>query len=567
MLKTSNPIGFPDASTSVDDSWERRRPFPTYATRGMVAAAHPLTVEAGLYILRQGGNAIDAAVAAGLTAAVVMPEMCGLGGDLFAVVHRPGGKGANGGRGEIVSVQGSGISPRGASLEHMRKNGQNGGAQMAYQGPLSISVPGMVDAYFALLSRFGSKQFAEVAQPAVAHARDGFAVMPLGAESLAGSAAVLARDPAAAAIFLPEGRPVAAGERLIQSDLAKTLESLGADGVESFYRGKIAREITGYLNSVGGLLSTDDFADHATAFTDPIATTYRGQTVYQTAIPSQGLILLESLNIIERAEIGVSLTAADIHVMVEAKKLAYADRLAYAADALFHETPIELLLSKPWAAGRFAAIDSYSAATDVRGGEFNDGDTTYLSVIDRDGMMVSLIQSVSSSFGSGVVGGDTGVVLNNRVGRGFSLVEGHPNVYAPGKKTMHTLNCFLIADETGQPVLVGGTPGGDGQPQWNMQMISALVDRKLDVQAAIEQPRWTSLPGTDPGSIDAAFTLAIESRMSADIVQELEQLGHAVTRQAGWNGGGSAQLIARNPQTGVLIGGTDTRVEGAALGY
>lgn len=564
MLKTSNPIGFPDASTIVDDSWERRRPFPTYATNGMVAAAHPLTVEAGLHLLRQGGNAIDAAVAAGLVAAVVMPEMCGLGGDLFAVVHRPG---ANGSKSEIVSVQGSGISPRGASLEHMRANGQNGGQQMAYQGPLSISVPGMIDAYFALLARFGSKQFAEVAQPAIAHARGGFAVMPLGAGAITGSAAILARDPAAAAIFLPSGRPVAAGERLIQTDLANTLESLGADGVESFYRGKIAREITGYLHSAGGLLAVDDFADHATAFTDPIATTYRGQTVYQTAIPSQGLILLESLNIIERAEIGSNLTAVDIHVMVEAKKLAYADRLAYTADALFHDTPLERLLSKPWAARRFEAIDSYSAATNVPGGEFNDGDTTYLSVIDGDGMMVSLIQSVSSAFGSGVVGGNTGVVLNNRVGRGFSLVEGHPNIYAPGKKTMHTLNCFLIADETGQPVLVGGTPGGDGQPQWNMQMISALVDRKLDVQAAIEQPRWTSLPGTDPGSIDAAFTLAIESRMSNDIVQELEQLGHTVTRQAGWDGGGSAQLIARDPQTGVLIGGTDTRVEGAALGY
>ena len=566
MLKTSTPIGFPaaTASASTTDVWERRRPFPTYATNGMVAAAHPLIVEAGLHVLREGGNAIDAAVAAGLVAAVVMPEMCGLGGDLFAVVHRPG---SNDGKGEVVSVQGSGISPRGASIEHMRSHGLDGGRKMPYQGPLSISVPGMVDAYFSLLKRFGSKEFADVAQPAIAHARDGFAMMPLGAQALAGSATVLARDPAAAAIFLPGGKPVAAGERLVQTDLANTLEALGADGVESFYRGKIGHRITSYLQSVGGLLSADDFAEHETTITDPIATTYRGNTVYQTAIPSQGLILLESLNIIEQAELGRELTASDIHLMVEAKKLAYADRLAHTADPVFHQTPLEQLLSKSWASKRFSAIDPYSAATDVPGGEFQDGDTTYLCVIDGDGMMISLIQSVSSSFGSGVVGGDTGVVLNNRVGRGFSLVDGHPNIYAPGKKTMHTLNCFLIADATGQPVLVGGTPGGDGQPQWNLQMISALVDRKLDVQASIEQPRWTSHPGTDPGSIEGPFTLGIESRLPVDLVRELEQLGHAITPQAGWAGGGSAQMIGRDPETGVLIGGTDTRVEGTVLGY
>jgi gamma-glutamyltranspeptidase/glutathione hydrolase len=181
-------------------------------------------------------------------------------------------------------------------------------------------------------------------------------------------------------------------------------------------------------------------------------------------------------------------------------------------------------------------------------------------------MMVSLIQSVSSAFGACVVGGDTGVVLNNRVGRGFSLVDGHPNIYAPGKRTMHTLNCYLIADAQGHPVLVGGTPGGDGQPQWNMQAISAMIDGGLDAQAAVELPRWTSLPGTDPMSIDAPFTLRIEGRIPDDVIADLEGRGHAVQRVAGWAGGGSAQIIARDPETGVLIGGTDSRVEGAVLG-
>jgi gamma-glutamyltranspeptidase/glutathione hydrolase len=279
------------------------------------------------------------------------------------------------------------------------------------------------------------------------------------------------------------------------------------------------------------------------------------------------MILLESLNIIEQAHFTDPLAADTIHLQVEAKKLAYADRLGHAADPAFHDTPMERLLSKAWAAQRFSAIDPARAATQVPAGVHEGGDTTYLCVVDRHGMMVSLIQSVSSAFGSCVVGGDTGVVLNNRVGRGFSLVEGHPNIYAPGKKTMHTLNCYLIADPEGRPVLVGGTPGGDGQPQWNMQAISGMIDGGLDVQAAIELPRWTSLPGTDPMSVDAPFELRVESRIPDEVIADLESRGHVVSRVGPWGAGGAAQIIARDPDTGVLIGGTDSRVEGVVLGF
>ncbi len=555
-------IGFPHAVTT-DQTWPRRRPYPLYAERGMVGAAHPLTAEAGLHILRQGGNAIDAAVAAGLVAAVVMPEMCGLGGDLFAVIHIPG---RNGAPGETVSVQGSGISPRGATIEQMRAAGDDG-MQMPYQGPLSISTPGMVDAYERLLQRYGTMSFADVAETAIALARDGFILQPLGAGAIAGSAEILARDAAAAAIFLPEGKPLEAGERLRQADLGRTIETIAAEGAEPFYRGDLARRITDYLASVGGALTMADFADHETDIGAPLQTTYRGHTVYQTAIPSQGLILLEALNIIEHATIDDPLSADAIHVMVEAKKLAYADRLGHAADAAFHATPLDTLLSKSWAAKRFAEIDARQAATSDAHGPLQDGDTTYLNVVDGNGAMVSLIQSVSSAFGSCVVGGDTGVVLNNRVGRGFTLEDGHVNQYAPGKKTMHTLNCYLVADAEGRPVLVGGTPGGDGQPQWNMQAISGMLDGGLDAQAAIEMPRWTCWPGTDPSGIDNPFELRIEDRMPADVIAGLEARGHAVTLQSAWGGGGSAQTIARDPETGVLIGGTDSRVEGMVLGY
>lgn len=551
-------IGFPNASTPTRIDWPRRRPYPAFASQGMVAAAHPLTVESGLHVLRQGGNAVDAAVAAGLTAAVVMPEMCGLGGDLFALIYDPR-------RGEVESIHGSGISPRGASIEHMRRHGQSG--KMPYQGPLSISVPGMVEAYATLLDRYGSLPFAQVAEPAIAHAADGFPLHPLGAAHIAASADVLARDPAAAAIFLPGGQPPATGTRFKQPDLARTLRQLATDGLETFYRGDIAQRIVAYLAKVGGALSLDDFAGQTTEVTSPLSTTYRDHTVYQTGLPTQGLILLEALNIVEPEPGPLDpLSAAGIHLMVEAKKLAYADRLAHAGDPAFVDTPLDRLLSKEWARERHAEIAGDRLVA-TPADDHQPGDTTYLAVVDGDGIMVSLIQSVSSAFGSGVVGGDTGVVLNNRVGRGFTLEEGHPNVYAPGKKTMHTLNCYLIADEDGRPVLIGGTPGGDGQPQWNLQAIVGLVDAGLDVQAAAELPRWTSWPGTDPISIDNPFELRLEDRIDVETVSTLSLLGHETRTLGPWDGGGAAQIIARDPDSGILTGGSDPRVESLALGF
>lgn len=549
-------IGFPETHASRR-SWQQK--FPTYAEHGMVGAAHPLTVETGVAILRDGGNAVDAIVGAGLTAAVVMPEMCGLGGDLFAVLHHP-----------ILgtfSLQGSGISPRNSSIEQMRAAGESGGRFMPDRGPLAISVPGMVDAYFALLERFGSKTFADVAQYAIAHARDGYFVHDLGAQHIASYADMLANDEAAAAVFLPGGKPVGAGQRLVQADLARTMESLGKDGRDSFYIGDIGQRITSYLQAHGGALSIEDFSEHTSEIGKPIETTYRGHTVYQTAIPTQGMILLEALNIVENGSFGDLWTAGDIHLITEAKKLAYADRLAHTADQNFHHSPLETLLSKQWGSKRFAAIDPAHAASDVPGGDLSDGDTTYINAIDGSGLMVSMIQSVSSAFGSGVIGGDTGVVLNNRVGRGFSLVEGHPNIYAPGKKTMHTLNAFMVTDHEDRPVLVGGTPGGDGQPQWNMQVIVGLIDGGLDVQAAIDLPRFTSWPGTDPASIDNPFDLRVESRVGADVLAELESLGHTVVSQGPWSGGGAMQIISRDPDSGVIIGGSDARVEGSVLGF
>ncbi|MGI8474814.1 MAG: gamma-glutamyltransferase [Thermomicrobiales bacterium] len=554
-------LGFPSAEGHSEGSgWDRRRIGPVYGASGMVASAHPLVTSAGIDVLRDGGNAVDAAVAAAVVASVVMPEMCGLGGDLFAIVHDPASA-------RTLSFLGSGIAPRSATIGQMRAAGEDG--RMPYHGLLAVGVPGMVDGYFAMLGRFGSMPFARLAEQAVDYAERGHPLTADCAAAIDENRGLLASFPSSAAVFLPGGDPPRAGGILRQPDLARTLRTVAAEGADAFYRGSIARRIAAWMAGNGGAMTAEDLAGHRTDVGQPISTTYRDHVVHQTGLPTQGMILLESLNIVEQANPGIArVDSADwTHLLVEAKKLAYADRLGFAADPAFAAEPSGFLLSKAWAGRRAALIDMARSAEGVPAGAHEAGDTTHLCVVDGDGMMVSLIQSVSSAFGCGVVAGDTGIVLNNRVGRGFSLDEGHPNIFAPGKKTMHTLNCFLIADASGTPVLVGGTPGGDGQPQWNLQMISALIDGGRDVQAAIETPRWTSWPGTDPLSLPNRCELRTEDRCGEPTMADLAARGHRVVRQGAWAGGGAAQLIARDPATGVLAGGSDPRVEGMAAGF
>lgn len=551
-------IGFP-AAGRARPGWRRGRIGPAFARNGMIAAAHPLTVEAGLHVLRSGGNAVDAAVAAAMTAAVVMPEMCGLGGDLFAIVQAPGAP--------PLAILGSGVAPRAATLAQMQAAGDGG--KMPLTGPLSIGVPGMVHAYGALVERFGTRPLGELAAAAIAHAEDGFPLTVSGSAAIAAFTNLLGEVPATAAVFLPGGEPPRPGEILRQADLARTLKVIAGNGAKAFYAGDIADRIAAAVQALGGALSAEDLGAHRTVLEPPIATTYRGYTIHQTGLPSQGMILLEALNIVENADTAM-LAAGDapaVHMLVEALKLAFADRIGYAMDPAFGPTPLATLLSKPWAARRFAAIDPDLAGAETPAGAMTGGDTTYLNVVDGAGMMVSLIQSVSSAFGSGVIAGDTGVLLNNRVGRGFSLEAGHPNLFAPGKKTMHTLNCWLLADAAEVPLMVGGTPGGDGQPQWNLQMLVGLIDAGLDVQAAVELPRWSLWPGTDPADRPNPYQLQAETRLDEATRAALERLGHRLDLKGSWGAGGAAQIIARDPATGVLAGGSDPRAEGLALGF
>ncbi|HEU5432618.1 MAG TPA: gamma-glutamyltransferase family protein [Thermomicrobiales bacterium] len=458
--------------------------------------------------------------------------------------------------------------PRAATIDFMREHGEADGACMPQQGPLSVAVPGFVDGCFALLDRFGSRPFADLAQPAIGYAADGFPLSPLGVQDIADCADLLRQHPTSAAIFLSGGAAPEPGTMLRQTDLARTLDQVARGGRHVFYNGDIASRIGEFMAANGGVLAADDFTDHATDVAPPLATTYRGYTVYETTLPTQGFLVLEALNIVENADIsrlGVS-SAAGIHIMAEAMKLAFADRLAYAGDPRHVATPLSTLIAKSWAAERYRHIDPARASDEVAAGELRPGDTTSLCVVDSDGLMISLIFSLSGGFGSGVVAGDTGILLNNRAGNCFSLVEGHPNRFAPGKKTMHTLNCYLIADPDGNPVLVGGTPGGDFQPQWNLQIIAGMIDAGLDVQAAIEQPRWMVWPGTYPISVDHPFELRVEDRLGGAVEDELERLGHRLVRLEPWAADGYAQVIACDPASGVLVGGSDPRGEGLALG-
>ncbi len=532
---------------------------PVIARNGMVASGHPLASAAGLRVLMTGGNAIDAAVAIAGVLGVVQPMMSGLGGDTFFLYWHAGDQ-------RVYALNGSGIAPYAASREWFVSRGH---ASMPLRGMLSPSVPGAVDAMATALRHWGSNRFAlaDLLRPAIQHAERGFPVAPRVAHWLATAAPVLAQYPSTAKIYLPRGRPPRTGEVLVNSDLGRSLRLIATEGPDTFYRGRLAKQLVRYCQDHGGLFTEQEFAEHHSDVYDPIHTDYRGLTVYTTAPPSQGVILLELLNMLE----GVTPaqlrwgTPEAIHLMVEAKKLAVADRLAYFGDPRFVANPLSQLLSKEYAARRREAIDPRRAQTQVPAGALPEavGDTTSFCVADSAGNLVSYITSLSASFGCGEVVEGTGILMNNRAGRGFTLQEGHPNSIAPGKRTMHTLMPFLAVRDM-SPVLAWGTPGGDGQPQWNLQVFSNIVDGGFSVQEAIEAPRWMSFPTTDPATIAAPFELRVEDGFPDATLAALRSLGHAIRTMGEMESGGGAQVIAVND--GIYTGGSDPRVDGCAIG-
>ena len=551
MLRSGRLPGAPS-------DWQHRS--LAMAENGMVASASPLATLVGLEVLRDGGNAVDAALATAGVLCVTLPMMCGLGGDVFLVAYLAK-------EGRLVALNGSGVGAYAATREYYVERGYQ---KMPLAGAHSVAVPGAVDAYCEAQRRWGTRPLTELWQPAIHYAERGFPLPEITARWFADAQADLGRFPNTARIYLPGGSPPAPGQIFRQPQYAESLRRVARGGADEFYRGQLAREIVDSLRLEGGLLTEREFADHESEVYPPLVANYRGYDVYQTAPPSQGLILLEELNIVEGfdlAEMGF-LSAESIHVMVEAKKLAFADRLRYARDPRCGPTPLDRLLSKSYAAQRRRLIAPDRALAAQVAGELaeKEGETTYFAVVDKDGNCVSFIHSLSAAFGSKFVAGDTGILLNNRAGRGFSLEAGHANVIEPGKKTMHTLNAYLVCRE-GKPWLVGGTPGGDQQPQWNLQAVTALIDHGLNVQQAAEAPRWTSFPGTDPANVDEPLELRLEERIPPAARQALAAKGHVVKTIGPWGASSAVQLIAIDPATGVRMGGSDPRADGCALGY
>ncbi len=545
-------------SLAATSQWRPERKPEAFGLRGMVASAHPVAALIGMAVLKAGGNAFDAAIAVAAAEGVVLPMMCGLGGDAFVVLY-------DARRRELAGFNGSGVAAAGATAEYYTSRGFR---TMPLDGVHAVGVPGAVSVYEAIWKRYGTRPWAELWGPAIRLAEDGVVITEHVGRRIAERADLLARYPLAARQFLPNGRPPAAGERWAAPNLGKSLRVVAQGGTEAFYRGELAERLVTFLRSEGALFAPEDFADQEAQIAPPIATEYRGVTVYETAPVSQGFLLLEQLNILE----GFGLAALPavgpdrIHLTVEAKKLAFADRNRYAGDPAFVRWPLAELISKAHAARRRAEIDLHQARLPEGAAvPEHGGDTSYFAVADGEGNAASFIHSLSASFGSGVVAGETGITLNNRAGRGFRLDAGHPNVLAPGRRTMHTLNAYLVCRD-GRPWLVGGTPGGDQQTQWNVQTLTNILDHGMTLQDAIEAPRWYSSPGTDPANLDQPMTLRLERRVPEATRQALAQRGHAVEMLGPWSGGGAVQLVQLDPATGVLRGASDPRAGGLALG-
>jgi gamma-glutamyltranspeptidase/glutathione hydrolase len=522
--------------------------------RGAVASNHPLATQAGLLALQAGGNAVDAAVAVAATLSVVEPFMSGLGGDGFYHVYLRR-------TGEAVVWNGSGPAPRAATPERYA-----GGIPLA--GPLAVSVPGSVGAWGAMHARFGRRPWATLLEAALHYAREGFGATRAYRHFAGEERARLLADRRSARVFLRDGGPPPLGAPVVQADLARALEQLAHEGAETFYRGALARALAAACREAGTLLTAEDLAAYAPELQAPIEIGYRGYTVREAPPNSMGWVLLLELGIVEHfdlADMG-PLSADLVHTLVEAKKRAFAERERWSGDPRTVTAPLDEILSKDALARHAAAIDPRRAAP-ARGTVARAADTTYFCVVDGEGNAVSGIQSLNSAFGSGVTAGDTGILLNNRMGP-WHLEPGHPNRLAPGKRVRHTMNPPMVFRD-GELWAVLGTPGGDYQVQVNLQVLTAMIDAGYDPQQAAEMPRWSS---TEPGQEanwphDCPDALNLEARFPAPVRAELAARGHPVVTLGEMDGPCSVEIIRRDSATGMLVAGSDPRRDGWALAY
>jgi gamma-glutamyltranspeptidase/glutathione hydrolase len=523
------------------------------AEHGMVASSQPLASQAGLDVLKRGGNAVDAAIAMAAVLNVTEPMMTGIGGDAFMLVYWSK-------TGELKGLNASGRAPRALTLDHFTKKGLTAIPEVGME---SITVPGAFDGWVTLLEKYGTMKLPDLLAPAIDYAEHGFPVMEKAAEDWEQGVPKLRLTAAAASNYLVEGRAPRPGEIFRQKNLARTFRTLARDGRDAFYRGEISRAIADYCRQNGGFITQEDLAPQKAEWVEPISTNYRGYTVYECPPNGQGLTALLTLNILEGFDLASLAREPDryYHTLIEATKLAFADRNTYIADPAFVKVPVGQLLSKEYAARRRTLIDPGKAMADAAPGTILDnGDTTYLTVVDKDRNAVSFINSLFEVFGSGVVAGDTGIVFQDR-GCGFSLDPAHPNRLEPGKRPFHTIIPAMVFKD-GKLLMSFGVMGGNIQPQGHVQVLANLIDLGMSLQQAIDAPRFRFMGGNK---------LLLEDELTEAVINRLIERGHVRTVPSG--GGslrgsmGGGQAIMLDWATGTLMGASDPRKDGMAMGY
>ncbi len=529
------------------------------ATHGMVATSQPLATQVALDILKAGGSAVDAAIAANATLGLVEPTGCGIGGDLFAIVW-------DAEKGELTGLNASGRSPESLTLQHFRDLGLEG---VPYLGPLAVSVPGAVDGWFELHGRYGRLPMSELLAPAISYADEGFPVTQFIANLWAENVESRAEFPGVQEIYMPGGAAPKTGDVFKNPNLANTYRKIAAGGRDAFYKGDIAKAVDAYMAEQGGFLKYEDMAKHTSEWVTPVSVNYRGYDVYELPPNGQGIIALEMLNLLEGYDLrSMEFGSAEyLHTLIEAKKVAYEDRGKFYADPDFYNAPIDMLLSKEYANERRQLISAEKAATSYPPGDekLEKGDTIYLTVADSDGNMVSLIQSNYGDLGSGMTPEELGFQLQNR-GQLFSLKEGHANVYEPGKRPFHTIiPAFVMKD--GKPWLSFGVMGGSMQPQAHAQVIVNLVDFDMNLQEAGDAARMRhSGSSTAMGDVMTdGGTVYLESGIPESVREELRAKGHNIATQRTVYGG--YQAILRDDVRGVYFGASESRKDGQAAGY
>jgi len=536
----------------------------TFATRseviaqnGMACTSQPLATQVALDILKSGGNAIDAAIAANAALGLMEPTGNGIGGDLFAIVWDAKTQ-------KLYGLNASGRSPYELTLDYFKENGYE---KIPSHGALSVSVPGCVDGWFELHSKFGNLSMEKILSPTIDYARNGFPVSELIAHYWQSNSRILQKYPGFKEIFMPNGKAPAKGEIFKNPYLANTLEQIAREGRDVFYKGEMAQKMVDYLREQGGFFTMKDFEDHTSEWTEPVSTNYRGYDVWELPPNGQGIAALQMLNILENYDIGSMGFGSPeyMHLFIEAKKLAFEDRAKFYSDPDFNELPIEQLISKSYGKERAKLIDLNRAARSYPSGEPDTDNTIYLTTADKDGNMVSLIQSNFRGMGSGMTPGKLGFVLQDR-GELFTLQEGHMNVYEPHKRPFHTIIPAFITKE-GKPYISFGVMGGDMQPQGHVQIVCNIIDFGMNLQEAGDAPRIQHSGSSQPTGekMTDGGEVSLETGFPYQTIRSLMEKGHKIGYANGPFGG--YQAIMWEEKNKVYYGASESRKDGQAAGF